>query len=282
MTARPSATPGRSRSRSRRGRPDERRPGRARPRRRVVRRRALGVRHPVPVHAERFDLLEEQLAVVTGLWASPATSPSRARTTGSSTRPALPKPAQEKPPVIYRRRRREADAGAGGPICRRVQLAVRPFEDGLPSSTGCAGPARPPAATRRRCGYSSALVLCVGARRRGGAPPGGRRSAGRRDLRANELGGTPAEVVDKIGRYTESGPARSTCRCSTCPISTTSDSSPRRSCPRWPGASSSRRSGGGPRPTGRCGSRPARAGSTSPWTGRTARRRRPRPGRRSR
>ncbi len=56
--------------------------------------------------------------------------------------------------------------------------------------------------------YSNALVACVGkddtevARR---AAAIGREPD---ELRANGLGGTPAEVVDKIGRYAEVGSSR--------------------------------------------------------------------------
>ena len=52
--------------------------------------------------AERFDRLEEQLAIITGLWATPpgeTFSLRRASTTGSPTRPALPKPDPEPTPA---------------------------------------------------------------------------------------------------------------------------------------------------------------------------------------
>ncbi len=50
------------------GRPDERRSRRARTRRWLVRGRAHRLRNPFPDTGERFDILEEQLAVITGLW----------------------------------------------------------------------------------------------------------------------------------------------------------------------------------------------------------------------
>ena len=56
--------------------------------------------------------------------------------------------------------------------------------------------------------YSSALVLCVG---RDEAEVTRRAEAIGHDkasLRANQLGGTVEEVIDKVGRYAESGQSR--------------------------------------------------------------------------
>ena len=53
---------------------------------------------PFPPLGERFDRLEEQLAIITGLWETPdgeTLLARRARTTRWSTRPALPKPVQQ-------------------------------------------------------------------------------------------------------------------------------------------------------------------------------------------
>ena len=52
--------------------------------------RAYGI--PFPDTGERFDRLEEQLAIITGLWATEGASASRAGTTRSRTRPACPSP----------------------------------------------------------------------------------------------------------------------------------------------------------------------------------------------
>ena len=56
--------------------------------------------------------------------------------------------------------------------------------------------------------YSNALVLCCGATRPTYAA--GREAIGRDvdDLRANGLAGTPAEVVDRIGRFADAGSQR--------------------------------------------------------------------------
>lgn len=165
---------------------------------------------PFPGTAERFDRFEEQLAVITGLWATPAGERfgfegEHYRLAGS---PALPKPVQGKPPVLV-----------GGLGKRRTpQLAARyadefnlPFVDEQTTAAQFARVREACAAQQRDPGsltLSNALVLCAGAdeaevaRRAAaiGREPG--------ELRANGLAGTPAEVVDKIGRYAELGAQR--------------------------------------------------------------------------
>lgn len=165
---------------------------------------------PFPSTTERFDRFEEQLAVITGLWATPVGerfdfAGAHYRLEGS---PALPKPVQTKPPVLV-----------GGLGKRRTpELAARyadefnlPFVDEQTTAAqfarvraACEAQGRDPGTLI----WSNALVLCVGADETEIA----RRAAaiGREpdELRANGLAGTPGEVVDKIGRYAELGAER--------------------------------------------------------------------------
>ena len=84
----------------------------------------------IPFPAKRFDLLEEQLEVVTGLWATPvgetySFAGAHYRLTDA---PALPKPVQSRVPVIV---------GGGGPK-RTPELAARfatRASDGLETCT---------------------------------------------------------------------------------------------------------------------------------------------------
>ncbi len=166
---------------------------------------------PFPDTRERFDRFEEQLAVVTGLWATP--EGERFDHDGRHYRltdsPALPKPVQSpRPPVLV-----------GGKGKRRTPaLAARyadefniPFVGVEETATifgrvreACSVEGRDPASLT----WSNALVLCVGDDE---AEIARRAAAIGRDvdeLRANGLAGTPAEVVDKIGRYAEVGTQR--------------------------------------------------------------------------
>ena len=166
---------------------------------------------PFPGTPERFDRLEEQLAVITGLWSTPERELfSHAGEHYSLTdSPALPKPAQKpRPPVII-----------GGVGKRRTpSLAARyadefnlPFVSQEVTSAqfgrvrkACEDVGRDP----DELVYSNALVLCCGA----DEDDLGRRAAaiGKDvdDLRQNQLGGTPAELVDKIGQFAELGAQR--------------------------------------------------------------------------
>ncbi len=160
---------------------------------------------PFPSTTERFDRLEEQLAIITGLWATPMGE--RVTHEGEHYRledsPALPKPAQSKPPVLI-----------GGLGKRRTpELAARyadefnlPFVDEETTRTqftrvreACERDGRDPGTMT----WSNALVVCVGADE---AEVGRRAKAIGRDpadLRANGIAGTPEEAVEKIGRYAD-------------------------------------------------------------------------------
>jgi F420-dependent oxidoreductase-like protein len=166
---------------------------------------------PFPGTGERFDVFEEQLSVVTGLWSTP---PGKTFSfEGEHYRlvdsPALPKPVQRRVPVVV---------GGGGPR-RTPALAARfatEFNTGFVSveETGrrfarvreaCEAAGRDPGELT----YSVALTTFCGrddaevARRLAG---GGRDDAG--DLRTQGLVGTPQEVVDRLGAYGEVGATR--------------------------------------------------------------------------
>ncbi|WP_433529389.1 LLM class F420-dependent oxidoreductase [Micromonospora sp. CA-263727] len=166
---------------------------------------------PFPALGERFDRLAEQLAVITGLWRTPSggTFDFAGDHYQVSDSPALPKPVQRPhPPILL----------GGRGVKRTPQLAARYADEfNLPFVSvaetiaqfdrvraACAGIDRDPAELT----WSNALVLCCG---RDDAEVTRRAAAiGRApdELRENGLAGTPAEVVDKIGRYAETGSQR--------------------------------------------------------------------------
>ena len=128
---------------------------------------AYGIRFPTT--RERFDILEEQLAVVTGLWSTPGSFSFEGEHYRVVDSPGLPKPVQEKPPA--------SSSVAAAPSGRRrwrpryadeFNLPFVPFEEGLPQNDRCAGRASRVAATRD-CGLSSAPCSASGGR--GGVPP---------------------------------------------------------------------------------------------------------------
>jgi len=168
---------------------------------------------PFPDLGERFDRLEEQLEVITGLWAAPGPYSFAGKHYQLADSPALPKPVQRDGhrgtvPVLV---------GGMGPK-RTPALAAAyadefnaPFASLADTRTQFARVARAVEAAGREphtMAYGAAQVLCVGATE---AEVERRAAAIGRDkdeLRANGLAGTPQEVVDKIGTYAEAGAQR--------------------------------------------------------------------------
>lgn len=165
----------------------------------------------IPFPDRRFELLEEQLAIVTGLWDTPegGTFSFQGKNYQLEQSPGLPKPAQRpRPPIIV---------GGGGPK-RTPRLAAQyadEFNLGFRTlEETAAGFERVRAAVAelgREPGsivYSAASTTVVGkddaqvARRAeaSGVPMDW--------LRANGYAGSPAEVVDTLGRLREVGATR--------------------------------------------------------------------------
>jgi len=171
--------------------------------------RAYGI--PFPPIGERFDRLEEQLEVVTGLWTTPlgARFDHDGRYWRLVDSPALPKPVQApRPPVII---------GGYGP--RRTPALAARFGDelnvpfGSPAVTdqqfsrvraACTAQGRDPGALV----YSVAIIVCCGEQE---ADVERRAAAiGRpvEDLVANGAAGTPEQVAEKLAEYAAIGATR--------------------------------------------------------------------------
>ncbi|MFD4440037.1 LLM class F420-dependent oxidoreductase [Nocardia sp. NPDC058519] len=163
----------------------------------------------IPFPDNRFGLLEEQLAVITGLWETKpgATFSFDGAHYQLTDSPALPKPVQDPVPVII---------GGNGKV-RTPRIAARyatEFNMPFASIADSAAQFDRVRAAVRKAGrtdelvYSNALVACVG---RTDAEVAARAAAiGREvdELKTNGLAGSPAEVVDKIAHYREIGAGR--------------------------------------------------------------------------
>ena len=166
---------------------------------------------PFPGLDERFGRLEEQLEIVTGLWETPV---GKTYSFGGSyytltESPALPKPVQRpRPPILI-----------GGHGLRRTPRLAARFADEYnvvfvsPEETGaafgrvrdaCAAAGRDPASLV----YSAAQTVCCG---RTAAEVARRAAAIGEDvteLEASGLAGSPAQIVDKLGRFASVGASR--------------------------------------------------------------------------
>lgn len=169
--------------------------------------RAYGI--PFPAPAERFERLEEQLAIITGMWSTPVgeTFDFSGRHYTLTGCPALPKPVQQpRPPVIV--------GGIGA--TKTPSLAAR-FADefNLPPFQGLAATAEAFDRVRAACeGIGrdpSTLELsvtlttfCAEDRgeldRRGALSPFQYKSA--------DLAGTPEQVVEQLNAYRDLGAGR--------------------------------------------------------------------------
>ena len=166
---------------------------------------------PFPATGERFDRFEEQLALITGLWRTPAgerlTHEGRHWPVRES--PALPKPVQRPhPPILVGGMGRRRTPALAAAYADEFNL---PFVDTATTREhfervrrACEAADRDPATLR----WSNALVLCVGADERELA----RRAAaiGREvgELREHGVAGTPEEAVETIRRYAAEGTER--------------------------------------------------------------------------
>lgn len=168
----------------------------------------------IPFPTRRFDLLEEQLAVVTGLWETPRgeTFSFAGEHYALTDSPALPKPVQPRVPVLV-----------GGHGAKRTPaIAARyamefniPFPE-LDAIEGTFARVRDAVAAAERTApmtYSVALVACVGQTeeqfvRRAAAI--GREPA---ELREHGIAGTPAEAADRLAQVRAMGAERVYLQC---------------------------------------------------------------------
>jgi alkanesulfonate monooxygenase SsuD/methylene tetrahydromethanopterin reductase-like flavin-dependent oxidoreductase (luciferase family) len=164
----------------------------------------------IPFPAKRFGLLEEQLAIVTGLWSTPVgeTFSFDGEHYTLTDSPALPKPTQAKIPVIV---------GGGGPR-RTPALAARfgdEYNQAFPEIDAIGPRIEVIAKALVDAGRSPdsltqsvALVLAVGTdeaefTRRAAAI--GREPA---ELREHGIAGTVSEAVDRLAALREQGVER--------------------------------------------------------------------------
>ncbi|MEV1083180.1 LLM class F420-dependent oxidoreductase [Streptomyces sp. NPDC050211] len=164
----------------------------------------------IPFPKEKFARLEEQLAIVTGLWATEVgqTFSHHGTYYDLTDSPALPKPAQAKIPVLIGGQGATRTPRLAGQYADEFNMPWASAEDAERQF----GRVRAAAEKAGRKGddlvYSNALVVCAG---KDDAEVARRAAAiGREvdDLKTNGLAGSPAEIVDKIGRYAEIGSQR--------------------------------------------------------------------------
>ncbi len=163
---------------------------------------------PFPALGDRFDMFEEQLAIITGLWAAPAGEPfsfSGKHYTVTDS-PALPKPVQQpRPPVII-----------GGWGRKRTPRLAAAYADEFNSSFGSLSDTQEAfnavRSAMQHAGrlessmiYSTAQVVCCGRDEAEIERRAVVTGNGVGHLREYGLAGTPEEIAAKIGKFAELG-----------------------------------------------------------------------------
>jgi len=166
---------------------------------------------PFPTLGQRFDILKEQLEIITGMWNTPLDSQysfeGQHHTIVGS--PAIPKPVQAGgPPIIIGGYGPKRTPALAAQYANEFNLPFPPLEIYRSSCdnvrAACEARGRDPESMT----YSVAQVLCVGsndaeiARRA--------QNIGREvdELIQNGAAGSPAQVLDKIASFTEAGATR--------------------------------------------------------------------------
>jgi F420-dependent oxidoreductase-like protein len=164
-----------------------------------------------PPTGERFERLEEQLAIVTGLWSTPvgakfSHSGKHYKLTDS---PALPKPVQPTVPIVIGGYGAKRTPRLAAEYASEFNLPFPPVDyygtaiDNVKAACDAAGRDWSKTMT-----FSVAQVVCCG---RDEAEIGRRaRNIGREvdELRQNGAAGTPAEVVERLRAFAAAGASR--------------------------------------------------------------------------
>jgi F420-dependent oxidoreductase-like protein len=167
--------------------------------------RAYGI--PFPTVGERFAHLEEQLAIITGLWSTPIGE--RFSFTGShytlTDSPALPKPVQQPIPVIVGGWGEKRTPRLAAKYATEFNLPFAPVElfgDAVKRvHAACEASGRDPNTIRT----TVAQTVCCGSSEAEFARRAAAIGQDPASLRANNLGGLPNEVVDRIRAYGDAG-----------------------------------------------------------------------------
>jgi F420-dependent oxidoreductase-like protein len=164
----------------------------------------------IPFPPRRFDLLEEQLSIVTGLWSTPAGSTFSY--TGEHYRlddsPALPKPVQSPVPLIVGGGGKQRTPALAARFATEFNIGFVAVDDVAAAFERVRGACRDARRDPASLTYSVALTVYCGrddadVRRRAEST-----GADLDKLRTTGLVGTPDEVVDRIGQYAQVGASR--------------------------------------------------------------------------
>lgn len=164
----------------------------------------------IPFPKEKFGRLEEQLAIIRGLWDTPVGE--RFNFAGNfyqlQDSPALPKPAQPHVPILIGGHGAKRTPALAAQYADEFNIPFASLEDTERQFKRVGAAAEEHGRKANDLVYSNALVACVGksdadVKRRADA-------IGREveELKANGLAGSPAEVVERLEQFAALGSQR--------------------------------------------------------------------------
>ena len=170
--------------------------------------RAYGI--PFPPFAERFDRLEEQLEILTGMWSAEREWEFHGRHYDLDRGPALPKPVQRPhPPVIIGGLGRRRTPALAARFADEFNVPFADVEQARARFEGVREACRVAGRDPEELVYSHAVTVCCAK-----DPAELERRAARigrdlEDLRRSGAAGTPSEVAARLREYGRAGASRS-------------------------------------------------------------------------
>ena len=163
---------------------------------------------PFPSMGERFERLEEQLEIITGMWAAPAgqTYSFEGRHYRVVDSPGLPKPAQSpRPPIIIGGAGQKRTPRLVARFADEYNLPFHPLDAAAPQFERVRDACRAVGRDESEVVLSAALTVCCG---RDDDEIGRRAATIGRPVDRIDLAGTPEQVVARLRQFGEAGATR--------------------------------------------------------------------------
>lgn len=165
---------------------------------------------PFPDLATRFDRLEEELALITGMWSNPLSEPFSFHGAHFEVRdsPALPKPVQSPLPVIVGGAGKHKTPALAARFAAEYNMPFHSLEDFVAQRQrvidACDGIGRDPASMT----FSAAVVVAVGENEHDASTRASVIGREIDELRTNGIAGLVSEAAETLARWHDAGADR--------------------------------------------------------------------------
>lgn len=166
---------------------------------------------PFPTLGQRFDMLTEQLEIISGMWSTPIDSQYsfEGEHYGIVGSPAIPKPVQPgAPPIIMGGYGTKRTPALAAQYANEFNMPFPPLEIYRPMCDNVRAACETRGRDPESLTYSVAQIVCCGTTEADIARRAARIGREVDELRQNGCAGTPAEVLDRIASFAEAGAER--------------------------------------------------------------------------